>query len=238
VPLLACPRCGRPAPDGRCPDCDDRVGHASTVQHADTPADADPTREYAGEPATQDHAPAGPATGAWADADSTAPGTPAVGARPVRFGNYELREELGRGGMGVVFRAVQAVARREVAVKVLLGGAAGGAVHGGRFAAEVSALANLRHPNIVAVFEVGEVGGSAFFSMEFAPNGTLAARLKDGPLPFADAAALIGKLADATAAAHALGVLHRDIKPANVLVGADGEPKLSDFGLAKWVDRD
>ncbi|HJZ59889.1 MAG TPA: serine/threonine-protein kinase, partial [Gemmataceae bacterium] len=121
-------------------------------------------------------------------------------------------------------------------LKVLLGGVAGSAFHRGRFAAEVSALANLRHPNIVTVFEVGEVSGAAFFSMEYAPNGTLAGRLKRGPLPVRDGATLVGKLAEATEAAHRLGVLHRDIKPGNVLIGADGEPKLSDFGLAKWVN--
>ncbi len=90
----------------------------------------------------------------------------------------------------------------------------------------------------MTVFEVGEVAGSAFFSMEYAPNGTLAGRLEQGPMPFLDAAVLIGKLAEAVEAAHRLGVLHRDIKPGNVLIGADGEPKLSDFGLAKWVNQD
>jgi serine/threonine-protein kinase len=203
----------------------------STEQPAETGASTggDPGRtvDHVESPDTIDHRPA------------AAPGGgPAPAGLPARFGNYELREELGRGGMGVVFRAVQDVAGREVAVKVLLGGAAGGALHGGRFAAEVSALARLRHPNIVTVYEVGEVGGSAFFSMEYAPDGTLAGRLKGGPLPFPEAAAAVGKLAAAAGEAHRLGVLHRDIKPGNVLIGADGEPKLSDFGLAKWADRD
>ncbi len=201
---------------------------------------AEPKEEFVELPVTEDHRP-GHSSVVTTDSTGTrpaAPCEPVAADRSVRFGNYELREELGRGGMGVVFRAVQAVARREVAVKVLLGGAAGDALHGGRFAAEVSALAQLRHPNIVTVFEVGEVAGSAFFSMEYAPNGTLAGRLKQGPMPFLDAAVLIGKLAEAVEAAHRLGVLHRDIKPANVLIGADGEPKLSDFGLAKWMNQD
>jgi hypothetical protein len=201
---------------------------------------AETKEEFVNLPVTEDHRPshASVVTTNWTGAQPAAHGEPVPADRSVRFGNYELREELGRGGMGVVFRAVQAVAGREVAVKVLLGGAAGDALHGGRFAAEVSALAQLRHPNIVTVFEVGEVAGSAFFSMEYAPNGTLGGQLKQGPMPFVDAAVLIGKLAEAVEAAHRLGVLHRDIKPGNVLIGADGEPKLSDFGLAKWVNRD
>ncbi len=242
-----CVRCGRSVSAttvGQCPQCLLCFGLGSTGRPDDTPPSAhslnSPTQEYAGQAATHDgigleHA---TVTADRAEGRTTAPGGPVLVGRALRFGNYELHEELGRGGMGVVFRAVQAVAGREVAVKVLLGGAAGEALHGGRFAAEVSALAQLRHPNIVTVYEVGEVNGSAFFSMEYAPNGSLAGRLKDGPLPLAEAAELVRQLAEATEAAHQLGVLHRDIKPGNVLLAADGEPKLSDFGLAKWVNRD
>jgi eukaryotic-like serine/threonine-protein kinase len=248
--LLACSECGRTLTEtsgGRCPDCSLQLGRENTAQRIDTSqSHADPqlTGAFIGSSearanTTGDGAGAKSiATRDWSDSHPRPSDGPFLTGLPVLFGNYELQEELGRGGMGVVFRAVQAVARREVAVKVLLGGTAGDALHGGRFAAEVSALANLRHPNIVAVFEVGEVGGSAFFSMEYAPNGTLAGRLQHGPMPFIEAAVLVGKLAEATEAAHRLGVLHRDIKPVNVLIGADGEPKLSDFGLAKWVNRD
>jgi serine/threonine-protein kinase len=246
--LIACRQCGQAvspaAPGGQCPACLLRLGLASTSRADDTPVNQRPhvgaTNEFVDEATTKealgiDHA---TVTAVDGTARTTAPGGPVLAGHPMRFGNYELCEEIGRGGMGVVFRAVQAVAGREVAVKVLLGGAAGGALHGGRFAAEVSALAQLRHPNIVAVYEVGEVNGSAFFSMEYAPNGTLAAKVRSGPLPFPEAAVLVGKLAEATEAAHRLGVLHRDIKPANVLIAADGDPKLSDFGLARWVHRD
>lgn len=246
--LIVCSRCGQPVPEtapaAQCPSCLLRLGLASTGRPDDTPLTArtydSPTKDYAGQHATRDgvgleHA---TVTADGAEGRTTAPGGPVLAGRTVQFGNYELREELGRGGMGVVFRAIQAVAGREVAVKVLLGGVAGEALHGGRFTAEVSALAQLRHPNIVTVYEVGEVNGSAFFSMEYAPNGTLAARLKSGPLPLTEVAELVGKLAEATEAAHQLGVLHRDIKPGNVLIAADGEPKLSDFGLAKWFHRD
>ncbi len=245
--LLVCSRCGQTvltgAPAGQCPACLLRLG-LFLPNPDDTPHTADSemlaTREYR-EPASTIE------VNRFIDSTistdgvefrTTAAGGPVVGGRPVQFGNYELREELGRGGMGVVFRAIQAIAGREVAVKVLLGGVAGEALHGGRFAAEVSALAQLRHPNIVTVYEVGEVNGSAFFSMEYAPNGTLAGRLKTGHLSLTEAALLLGKLAEATEAAHQLGVLHRDIKPGNVLLADDGEPKLSDFGLAKWIHRD
>jgi hypothetical protein len=173
--------------------------------------------------------------------DQTALGTksvPGPAAELGRLGGYDLVEELGRGAMGVVFKAVQRVAERVVAVKVLPAGVVGDRVHDGRFAAEVQALARLRHPHIVEVYEVGEASGAAFFSMEFAPGGTLAARVKAGPVPVAEAAELVRKLADAVEAAHTAGVLHRDIKPANVLLTADGEPKLSDFGLAKRTDRE
>ncbi len=246
--LIVCGQCGQAvsatAHGGPCPGCLLRLGLASTGRPDDTPMTAKswaaPTQEFTDQAVTrdavgQDHV---TVTADGIDFRTTAPGGPVVGGRPVQFGHYELREELGRGGMGVVFRAIQAVAGREVAVKVLLGGVAGEALHGGRFAAEVSALAQLRHPNIITVYEVGDVNGSAFFSMEYAPNGTLAARLKSGPLPLTEAAELIGKLAAATEAAHQLGVLHRDIKPGNILIAGDGEPKLSDFGLAKWLNRD
>lgn len=246
--LLVCSRCGQPvpvgAPAGQCPACLLRLG-LFLPNPDDTPPTAMdsqvlPTRVYREPASTIEINRAFDSTVSTDGVEfrTTAAGGPVVGGRPVQFGHYELHEELGRGGMGIVFRAIQAIARREVAVKVLMGGAAGEALFGGRFAAEVSALANLRHPNIVTVYEVGEVNGSAFFSMEFAPNGTLGKRLKDGAMSFAEAALVVGKLAEATEAAHQLGVLHRDIKPGNVLIAADGEPKLSDFGLAKWVNRD
>src|SRR5262249_2535995 len=108
-----------------------------------------------------------------------------------------------------------------------------------RFRTEVRALARLRHPNIVQVYEVGEDGGQPFFSLEYVEGGSLAARLKaDGPFDPAAAAELVRVLAGAVAAAHAAGVLPRDIKPANVLLSdsSPSTPKLTDFGLARWLD--
>jgi len=151
------------------------------------------------------------------------------------MGNYDLMEELGRGGMGVVYKAVQRVAEREVAVKLILGGAASGQENRERFQSEVQVLARLRHPNIVPVFEVGVEEDCPFFSMEYMPGGSLA---KADPLKPGRAAAIVEQLAVAVEAAHQVGVLHRDIKPGNVLLDAEGTPKLTDFGLAKRMDRD
>jgi tRNA A-37 threonylcarbamoyl transferase component Bud32 len=156
---------------------------------------------------------------------------------PAAFGNYDLLEELGHGGMGVVYKARQRRADRVVALKVIRSGPAIDAALRERFAAEARALARLQHPNIVQIFEVGEEAGCPFFSLEYVAGGTLARRLKDaGPLPSAEAAGLIEILAGAIDAAHRAGVLHRDLKPANVLLTSDGTPKVTDFGLAKRLD--
>jgi serine/threonine-protein kinase len=157
---------------------------------------------------------------------------------PAVLGNLDVFEEIGHGGMGVVYRARQRLANREVAVKVLSGTLAtrGGAEE--RFSGEIEALARLRHPNIVEVYEVGEDSGCVYFSMELVPGGTLAGRAKRQPIAPAEAAAIVEQLAAAVQTAHVLGLLHRDIKPANVLLTADDTPKLSDFGLAKWMDRE
>jgi len=153
-----------------------------------------------------------------------------------RLGNYDLLEELGRGGMGIVYKAMQRLAGRTVAVKLVLGGAASGADERRRFRSEVQSLARLRHPHIVPVYEVGEEDGCPYFSMEFMAGGSLAAKAKQGPLPIAEAARIVEQLAAAAHAAHLAGVLHRDIKPGNVLLDSDGTPKLTDFGLAKQLD--
>jgi serine/threonine protein kinase/tetratricopeptide (TPR) repeat protein len=157
---------------------------------------------------------------------------------------YELLQELGRGGMGVVYKARHIKLNRLVALKMILAGEHAGADHLARFQAEAQAAARLRHPNIVAVYEVGQAGGRPFLSMEFCPDGSLATRLREGPLPPREAALLIQQVALAVHAAHKEQVVHRDLKPANILMVRDGEgqgesalvPKVSDFGLAKRLD--
>jgi serine/threonine-protein kinase len=152
------------------------------------------------------------------------------------IGGFELIEEVGRGGMGVVYRALQREILREVAVKRLLRGASATPDDLARFRAEVRAAARLTHPNIVAVHEVGSHDGQPYLVMPFVEGTTLAKRLADGPLPALDAARLLAPVARAIQHAHEHGVLHRDLKPSNILIDADGRPLVSDFGLAKRVD--
>ncbi|HVS35865.1 MAG TPA: serine/threonine-protein kinase [Gemmataceae bacterium] len=149
---------------------------------------------------------------------------------------YEVLEELGRGGMGVVYKARQIGFNRVVALKMLLSGAHAGPEERERFRIEAQAVARLQHANIVQVHDVGEHDGLPFFSMEFCRGGSLERKLNATPLPSAEAAALMEKLARAVQAAHDKGVIHRDLKPANVLMAEDGTPKVVDFGLAKQMD--
>lgn len=152
---------------------------------------------------------------------------------PQRVGDYELLEELARGGMGVVWRARQRRLQREVALKFVLEGVLPGETAARRFRQEAEVAAQLNHPHIIAVHEVGEADGRYFISMELADGGTLASRLRREKFPARAAAELTVKLARALQHAHDRGVLHRDLKPGNVLFDAAGEPRLSDFGLAR-----
>ncbi len=154
----------------------------------------------------------------------------------VNVPGYEILAELGRGGMGVVYRARQTTLRRLVALKMILGSGHAGAADLARFRTEAEAIARLQHPNIVQVFEVGEHDGLPFFSLELCGGGSLAEKLDGTPLAPEEAARLVEVLARAVFAAHQKGIIHRDLKPANVLLLEDGTPKITDFGLAKKLD--
>ena len=151
---------------------------------------------------------------------------------------YVIEDELGRGGMGVVYKARHLRLNRVVALKMVLHAEHAGAEERARFQTEAEAVARLQHPGIVQIHEVGEHSGLAFFSLEFCPGGSLAGKLGGTPLPPREAATLVEGLARAMQTAHDKGVVHRDLKPANVLLAENGTPKVTDFGLAKKLDEE
>lgn len=155
-----------------------------------------------------------------------------------RLGDYQLEEEIARGGMGVVYRARQLSLNRAVAVKVLLAGQFANAAFVARFRREAEAAASLNHPNIVSIHDVGEHEGRPFFSMQLVAGRSLAELVHEKPMEVREAAQLVRTIAEAVHFAHEHGVLHRDLKPSNVLVDSNGVPHVTDFGLAKRVERD
>lgn len=161
-----------------------------------------------------------------------------VGAAPTptRFGDYELLEEIARGGMGIVYKARQVSLDRLVAVKMILLGPSASPEQVRRFRTEASAAGCLQHPNIVAVHEVGLQGNQHYLVMDYVDGPNLGRLVQDRPLPAREAARYVRIIAEAVHYAHERGILHRDLKPSNVLVDSEDRPRVVDFGLAKRLD--
>jgi serine/threonine protein kinase len=151
---------------------------------------------------------------------------------------YEIMEVIGHGGMGVVYKARQIGLNRLVALKMVLAGASASPQDLARFRTEAEAVAQLAHPSIVQIYEIGEQNGCPYLALEYISGGSLAQQLDGTPVPAKQAAELVMALAHAVHHAHQRGIVHRDLKPANVLLLADGTPKIADFGLAKRADSD
>jgi serine/threonine protein kinase/Tfp pilus assembly protein PilF len=237
-----CERCGEEipadAPEGGCPGCLLESGLGllaeASVAGVDLSDVASSKADDSGRPASSRR------VGTTAGDDVAAVPQSKKAARAAEmlgeFGNYELLEEIGRGGQGVVFRARQKSLNRTVALKVVSLGQWASEAHLKRFRREAEAVATLDHPNIVPIYEVGERDGSCYFSMKFVEGGQLDEVVRRAPMSIRRAVELMFRLARTVHYAHEHNVLHRDIKPGNILLDQKGEPHLTDFGLARLVE--
>src|SRR5580704_4163727 len=166
---------------------------------------------------------------------TTNSGGPGPGTQVRYFGDYEILEEIARGGMGVVYKARQVSLDRIVALKMILAGQLASEVDVERFYTEARAAANLQHPNIVAIHEVGQHEGQYYFSMDYVEGQSLAALVQTGALSASRAAAYLKTIAEAIELAHRQGTLHRDLKPSNIQIDAFDQPRVTDFGLEKRI---
>jgi predicted Ser/Thr protein kinase len=166
------------------------------------------------------------------------PPPPGIFTDGLQLSGYEVIGILGRGGMGVVYKARQLSLKRLVALKMILSESAPSSAELARFKREAEVVAQFQHPNIVQIYDIGDHAGRPFFAMEFAEGGTLAQKLAGTPQRPVDAAQLVLTLAQALSVMHRRGIIHRDLKPGNILLFADGIPKISDFGLVKQTVHD
>ncbi len=231
-----CPKCGNElpsnAPAGVCPRCLLQAGlMESSPEMVSAGTDATILTKST---ADSDRANELPTVRGGAPSRSA----PEMGEKVRYFGEYELLTEIARGGMGVVYRARQVRLNRIVALKMILAGQFAGKADVQRFHTEAEAAAQLDHPGIVPIYEVGEHEGHHFFTMGFVDGESLATRLLHGPLAPREAALLVRQISEAVQYAHERGVIHRDLKPANILLDRTGQPRISDFGLAKNIHHD
>jgi eukaryotic-like serine/threonine-protein kinase len=225
---ILCPQCRKTvpadAPQGLCPVCVMQLGLDSDASEPGTLPPQPPSR-------------AGEETVAPPLAEFvTKPMATASDGAPVNIPGYEILGELGRGGMGVVYKARQIKLNRIVALKMILAGSHAGSAELTRFRTEAEAIARVKHVNIIQIYEIGDHEGKPYFALEFCSGGSLAQQTNGTPVKPKEAARIVEKLARGMEAAHQEDIIHRDLKPANVLFLKNGTPKITDFGLAKKLD--